>query len=74
MADALFCCDLGCLELVCFTGREGGVLFAEAFLRVGFFIGSFRSNSVSIVGEYRSCQDSFAQSAFHKYLGTTMQC
>ena len=52
----MFCCDLGCLA-PCFAGRRGGgVLFAEDFFRIGFFIGSFRRNSGSIVGEYRSCQ------------------
>ena len=36
----MFCCDLGCLEPACFAGREGGVLFAEAFFRIVFFIGA----------------------------------
>ena len=40
MAEALFCCDLGCLEPACVAGREGGVLLAEAFFRIVFFIGA----------------------------------
>ena len=40
VAEALFCCDLGCLEPACFAGREGGVLFAEVFFRIVFFIGA----------------------------------
>jgi hypothetical protein len=54
--EALFCCDLVRLALACFAERRDGVLFAEAFFRVCFFIGSFRPSSASIVGEYRSCQ------------------
>ena len=49
MTEALFC-DPVCLEPACFAGREVGVLFAEAFFRIGFFIGWFRPSSASIVG------------------------
>ena len=54
--------DLDGLAFACIAEHGGGVLFAEPFFRVGFFIRSFRPNSASIVGEYRSCQGrGFAQ-------------
>jgi|SRR5580704_13560356 hypothetical protein len=40
VAEAFFCCDPVYLELVCFAGREGGVLFAKVFFRIVFFIGA----------------------------------
>ena len=39
MREALFCCDLGCLAPACFAGCDDGILVAEAFFRIGFFIG-----------------------------------